>query len=289
MTAEALILDDRVRNWIGDAHPLWTLLDPDTLSRFLSVRILEDSPTRINANLNLSDLEGSRVLNHAWLVLSALEEEGGAKLTATGNISRKFVARMVEEFQWPDHEKEVIYSLNKVVNEQDFLPLHYLHVIMKEAGLLRKYKGLLKPSRLGRAMLDEGAAGELMKLLFTATFEKLNASYLDRVPIRSWPQEQIGLVLYLLSQAAAEWTRPDILMRRVAIPTLEVINAPYVYPEFAFSGRILRYLVWFGLMEMRPPRIMGKLGVEREYRKTALYDRFLTFDMQSSGDVGTVH
>ena len=289
MTAEALILDDRVRNWIGDAHPLWTLLDPDTLGRFLNARTLKDSPTRINANLNLSDLDGSRVLNHARLVLSALEEEGGAKLTATGNISRKFVARMVEEFQWPDHEKEVIYSLNKVVNEEDFLPLHYLHVVMKEAGLLRKYKGLLKPSRLGRAMLDEGAAGELMRLLFTATFEKLNASYLDRIPIRSWPQEQIGLVLYLLSQAAAEWSHPGVLMRRTAIPTLEIIDAPYDFPEFAFSGRILRYLVWFGLMEMRPPRIMDRMAAKREHRKTALYDRFLAFDMKSSGGGSTVH
>jgi hypothetical protein len=289
MTAEALILDDRVRNWIGDARPLWTLLDPNTLGRFLNVRTLEDNPTRINANLILSDLEGSRVLNHARLVLLALEEEGGAKLTATGNISRKFVARMVEEFRWPDHEKEVIYSLNKVVNEEDFLPLHYLHVVMKEAGLVRKYKGLLKPSRLGRAMLDDGAAGELMGLLFTTTFEKLNASYLDRIPIRSWPQEQAGLTLYLLSQAAAEWTRPGVLMRRVAIPTLEVINAPYDFPEFAFSGRILRYLVWFGLMEMRPPRIMDKLAVKREYRKTPLYDRFLAFDMIPSGGAGTIH
>jgi hypothetical protein len=289
MTAEALILDDRVRNWIGDAHPLWTLLDPDTLGRFLNARTLGDSPTRINANLNLRDLEGSRVLNHARLVLSALEEEGGAKLTATGNISRKFVARMVEEFRWPDHEKEVIYSLNKVVNEEDFLPLHYLHVVMKEAGLLRKYKGLLKPSRLGRAMLDEGAAGELMRLLFTATFDTFNIAYFDWVPIRSWPQEQAGLVLYLLSQAASEWTPPDILMRRTAIPTQEVIDAPYDFPEFAFSGRILCYLVWFGLMEMRPPRTLDKIAVKREYMKTALYDRFLAFDMRLSGDRGTIH
>ena len=196
---------------------------------------------------------------------------------------------MVDEFRWPDHEKEVIYSLNKVVNEEDFLPLHYLHVVMKEAGLLRKYKGLLKPSRLGRAMLDEGAAGELMRLLFTATFDTFNIAYFDWVSIRSWPQEQAGLVLYLLSQAASEWTPPDILMRRTAIPTLEVIDAPYDFPEFAFSGRILRYLVWFGLMEMRPPRTLDKIAVKREYRKTPLYDRFLAFDMRPSGDAGTIH
>ena len=78
-------------------------------------------------------------------------------------------------------------------------------------------------------------------------------------------------------------------MRRVAIPTLEVINAPYDYPEFAFSGRILRYLVWFGMMEMRPPRIMNKRAIHREYRKTALYDRFLRFDVGGIGNVRTVH
>ena len=49
----------------------------------------------------------------------------------------------------------------------------------------------------------------------------------------------------------------------------------------AMEARILRPLVWFGLLESRT---RAKSAVDRRlYRKTPLFDRFVKFDVQIEG------
>jgi hypothetical protein len=49
---------------------------------------------------------------------------------------------------------------------------------------------------------------------------------------------------------------------------------------FAMEARILRPLQWFGLLEHREEDIAGnRFEKRRFYRKTALFDRFLSFDV----------
>ncbi|MDH3597818.1 MAG: hypothetical protein OEM93_23525, partial [Rhodospirillales bacterium] len=134
----------------------------------------EDGPVRLNDSLSLEELSRSLVLVHARLILRRMDDEGGIKLTATGNFSRKFVERMVREFRWPDFEPERVWRLQKVLNEADFLPLDFLHVILGLAGLGRKFKGTYRVSRLGRALLDPDAAGALNALLFDTVFNDYN-------------------------------------------------------------------------------------------------------------------
>ena len=50
------------------------------------------------------------------------------------------------------------------------------------------------------------------------------------------------------------------------------------------GGRILRPLVWFGLLESRSEgRSMTELVERRLYRKAPLFDRFVKFDVQIEG------
>ena len=47
------------------------------------------------------------------------------------------------------------------------------------------------------------------------------------------------------------------------------------------GGRILRPLVWFGLLESRTePRSATEAVERRLYRKAPLFDRFVKFDVQ---------
>ena len=169
--------------------------------------------------------------------------------------------------------------MNKVVNETDFTPLLYLRVLMGEAGLIRRWKGHMKPSRRGRDLLADGAVGELMHRLFTTNFDLYNTGYLDGSSIEGWPQEQVGLVLFLLSEAAVEWATAVELMRKTSIPTRAVLSAPPSLPGFVFAMRVLEYLVWFGLLERRSEH-RGVLNEdETAYRKSPLYDCFLGFEL----------
>jgi hypothetical protein len=50
------------------------------------------------------------------------------------------------------------------------------------------------------------------------------------------------------------------------------------------EARILRPLVWFGLLESRTePRSPTEFVERRLYRKTPLFDRFVKFDVQIEG------
>ena len=52
-----------------------------------------------------------------------------------------------------------------------------------------------------------------------------------------------------------------------------------------FVGRVLGLLRWFGLLEYRGPLETAEVG----WRKTPLFDRFLSFDASLARDGGTGH
>ena len=63
------------------------------------------------------------------------------------------------------------------------------------------------------------------------------------------------------------------------VPVAGVLEASWDFSSFAMESRILRPLVWFGLLEWRWEGKSG-LGERRLYRKTALFDRFIEFEVQ---------
>src|SRR6202040_3580212 len=122
-------------------------------------------------------------------------DEGGLKLTATGNLSRAVVAEMVEAIEWPGLDKDELFRFHKVVNEPDFLPLHFVRVLLQGTKLARTHRGTLVPTRLGKGMSVPERHGALQALLFHIALWHLNLGYFDRNPIDTWPQSHTGVVL----------------------------------------------------------------------------------------------
>jgi len=237
-----------------------------------------DGAVRLNGDLSLTDLQGSLILNHARLVLSHMEAEKGVKLTSTGNFNRKFVEWMVQEFDWPGYEPGAVWRLNKILNEPDFLPLHFIRVALDVSGLTRKHKGTLRISRLGRTLLAPDAAGELLVVLFYGVFQRYNLGFLDRRPVRDNFQPQIGLTLFLMSRLADEPCSIEELVNTTISP-LEEDSKPF-QPKNVFQWRVLRYLEWFGLMEKSPSAANDEWASSYLYCKSPLYDRFLSFNVE---------
>jgi hypothetical protein len=51
--------------------------------------------------------------------------------------------------------------------------------------------------------------------------------------------------------------------------------------SYAMEARTLRPLLWFGLLEHRSEKIQGsRFGAQHFYRKAALFDRLLAFDVK---------
>ena len=114
--------------------------------------------------------------------------------------------------------------------------------------------------------------------LFEATCHNYNLAYLDPMAAEDNYQQQIGLILYLLAQFGDRPRTAADLVVGCTLPIDSVQTDLSHKPESVFAVRVLRYLVWFGLLETAQRAANDELFARPLYRKTPLYDRFLSFD-----------
>jgi hypothetical protein len=81
-----------------------------------------------------------------------------------------------------------------------------------------------------------------------------------------------------------QWQSSDLLVRQCAVPAIGVLETRRDYATVAFEDRLLRFLEWFGLVERRTAPRGG-----REYRKTGLFDRMLSFEVEMPGVERVLH
>jgi len=255
------------------------MLDFDSFNALRAEPSASNQAIRLEPNLTVADLSGSAVLRNALLLLQRTADSGGLALTATGNLSRAVVAEMVKMIEWPGLDKEELFRLHKVINEPDFLPVHFVRVLMQGTKLIRVRRDMLVPTRLGKGMLVPERHGALQTLLFRVALWHLNLGYFDRNPIEAWPQNDMGVVLWSLSTSANDWLDPETLSRTCTVPVIGVLESAWDLGSFAMEARVLRPLVWFGLLEQRSEKGTGLVDRHR-YRKTAMFDRFVKFNVQ---------
>jgi hypothetical protein len=249
VVAPGFLQNPEVRQWLGGVEPAWTVLD------FASYVVLRQEPLpgneaiRIIPDLTEADLAGSAVTRTARKLLQRAVDGGGLKLTATGN-------------------------------EPDVLPIHIVRLLLQETKLVRKRRDKLLLTRLGNKLLAPEQCGALQALLFHIALWRLNLGYFDRNPIESWPQNDIGVVLWSLSASANDWMPPDKLTRLCTVPRVGLLESAWDVGTYAMETRILRPLVWFGLLESRREG-EARLGSLRLYRKLPLFDQFLEFHVKT--------
>jgi hypothetical protein len=279
MVAPGFLQNPEVRRWLNGVEPAWTMLEFDSFNALHDEPSASNHAIRLEPNLPPTDLSGSAVTRNALLLLRLSIETGGLKLTATGNLSRAVVAEMIEVVEWPDLDKSELFRFHKVINEADFLPVHFVRVLLEGTKLVRRRRDNPVPARLGKEMLVPERHGALQALLFHIPLWHMNLGYFDRKPIDSWPQSHTSIVLWSLSASANDWLHPDKLTRLCTVPVIGVLESDWDLGSFAMESRILRPLTWFGLLESRWEGKTG-LGEPHLYRKTPLFDRFLKFSVK---------
>src|ERR1700757_1119898 len=137
MVAPGYLANPEVRRWLDGVEPAWTMLE------FASFNALHDEPSarnraiRLEANLSRKEISGSAATSNALFLLRKAAETGGLKLTATGNLSRALVEQMCGIIEWPGYDKDELFRYHKVINEPDFLPLHFVRILTQAAKLFR--------------------------------------------------------------------------------------------------------------------------------------------------------
>jgi hypothetical protein len=290
MVAEDFLRDTQVRQWLDGVEPAWTLLT------FESLRALRQEPSavqtviRIANDLSADETAGSAVARNTLILLRLATERGGLPVTAIGNLSRAVVAEMCKLFEWPDYDQAAVLQFNKVINEPDFLPLHVVRTLAQAATLVRARGGKLVATPLGESMPSDERQRSLLAILFHIMFWRMDLEYFGRGLLGSWPQADIGIVLWSLSVSAADWQNSDKLARLCTIPEPATLTGTWDRSAFAMEAKILRPLLWFGLLEYRSETIPNtQFAIRNYYRKTALFERLLKFDVKMDFSEGSRH
>ena len=290
MVAADFLQDPRVQGWLDGVEPAWTLLT------FESLLALRHEPSAVQAaiqianDLRVGEIAGSPVARNTLILLGQAIERVGLPLTATGNLSRATVAEMCKLIEWPDYDQADAFRFNKVINEPDFLPLHVVRQLAQAATLVRTQRGKLIATPLGKSMLSDTKQGALLAILFHLAFWYMDLSYFGRGLLGSWPQADAGVVLWSLSVCADEWQSPEKLTRLCTIPEPAMFSETWDRTPYAMEAKILRPLLWFGLLEHRSEKIpSGRFGEHHFYRKAELFDRLLAFDVQIDLSQGARH
>jgi len=284
---DAMLLNDllrhpRYRAWLGDVEPAWSLLEVMSLLALINVpaRLDRPSPIRLAVDFTAAEVAASPAASHLLKLLQMADEADGLALTSRGNLTRAVVADFAAVLDWPGFDLALVSRFCRVVNEADVTPLHFLRIIAMRCGFLRKTSGRLVLANAGRQMLEPGAPAALQAIAFHAAFWRTNLGFFDRAPLPEWPQSHIGVVLWSLATAAHSWQSNDRLVRLCAIPDDSVIGAPERFPSFALDIRVLRTLLWFGLMEVDNAPADCRRPARALFRKTPLYDRFIGFNVR---------
>ena len=271
----------RCRPGPGGIEPVRSMLDAE------SVRGLGAAPAAVNRALVLAndlseeELRESAIVRNALILLDAVAGSAFVWLTDKGNLRRETVAAMRSAMSWPGMESIEHFRKGKALREEDVGELHLLHRLLHKAVLVESDIGLLRLMPLGSKMLEPDNRGMLQALLFRYAFWEMDLSrYMSELPRGLpgwWPQSEIGAVLWSLSAVAKDWQSADALTALCALQDDALPAARWNAAASMFAARILGPLRWFGLMEWREPQEMFEVGC---WRKTALFDRFLSFDVR---------
>ena len=269
--------------WPGGVDPVWTMLEPESVEALRAEPLPENRTLRLAADLTDEELEHSAFVRNALAVLERTAEEAWLWLTDKGNFGRDTVAAMRESMTWPGMEATEQFRTGKALREGDVWELHLLHRLVDLAGLVEGRTGLCQLTALGREMLEPGRRGVLQALLFRHAFWHADlARFVETFPRGlpgRWPQDDIGVILWGLSNVAEVWQSVDTLRAMCAIRDDAVARMHWNAEGTMFVGRILGPLRWFGLLEYRGPPERFEVG----WRKSALFDRFLSFDVRFAG------
>ena len=290
MVAEDFLQDPQIQGWLDGVEPAWTLLTFESLRALRREPSAAQTAIRIANDLSVGEIAGSPVARNTLILLRQAIERGGLPLTATANLSRAVVAEMCKLIEWPDCDQADAFSFNKVINEPDFLPLHVVRQLAQAATLVRVQRGKLVATPLGKSILSDAKQGSLLAILFHLAFWHMDLSYFGRGLLGSWPQADAGVVLWSLSVCADEWHSPEKLTRLCTIPEPAMFSETWDRTPYAMEAKILRPLLWFGLLEHRSEKISsGRFGEHHFYRKAELFDRLLAFDVQVDLSERTQH
>jgi hypothetical protein len=270
--------------------PIWRLLTPESRSKLISYGPTAPPAITVRACAPEAALHTPLVKAVRIMIQRAITNDG-LKLTPSGFLSRVDTMPVFDAVEWPVWSKESYAAVTKAINEREVTPIRLARVTAMKAGLLRRRGKLLAATKIGKMVVTEDKAGELLARLAEASFWKVRQEDFDGMPFGPWPQDHAGVALWSVGAAAWAWRDADELLPICTMPFVPVLGLAADFPKFAFFARILRPVIWLGLLDSERRIEPGdRWQVRKDFvRKTPLFDEVLRFDVDLAEAPNVVH
>lgn len=230
-------------------------------------------------------LEGSSYCMSALRFLTLAESTGGFKLTPKKSLNRESVRLLLDSGCFPEVDTAQLLRFSKIINEMDVRPLHMVHLLLLEIGLVRHYKGKLAITKTGRRALEDDGAAMLQCVIFQTLFQEFDLGYLDTLPDYPGVQATIAFILYAIQQSAQEPIAVGDLMARAYMPAVasEFSEGPYPrHALVAFFTRVLNPLENFGLVQVVSSGEKRERKMDQDQvQVTPLFNAMIHFDVKA--------
>lgn len=195
-------------------------------------------------------LSYSPLLRGVLKTFAYAEEHGSIGLTPSKAFKRNFVHWAAREFDWPGHSEAELFAVNKVLNEQDFLPLVELHFLLTTLRLGRHYKGQFRMTKAGSTL--SGQPGRLFGILTPFYLFEIDHAWAARGATDLLPGNW-DMYLNIINIEATDGVTGHRLREVLFGPP-----APAPWPVFdeVMSNlclQVLRPLIWAGLLQKTQP------------------------------------
>ena len=218
----------------------------------------ERCPIQLN-HLEEDDYRAIPLLQLFKSLATLVAEEGEIKLTARGNLPPVLVKKLYAQAFIPDYAIEA--GITKLTNEQDVDSVHLTHILLLQAGIVKKRRNRLSLTKSGKAFFRKNDDSWL-GLLMDTFWKKFNWAYFDGFGENDIGQKGFGFSLILLHKFGQE-KRPDHFYAEKYFTAFPILLDPKRndLPEMAdicYSIRTFdRFLAYFGLTESFREKRMG--------------------------------
>ena len=219
-------------------------------------------------------LSYSPLLRGILKTFTYVEENGSIGLTPSNAFKRNFVHWAAREFDWPGHTEADLFAVNKVLNEQDFMPLVDIHFLLTTLKMGRHYKGQFKLTKAGTEVRQH--PGRLFGIITPFYLFEIDHTGWSRTPNHVLPGNW-DLFLNVLN-VETEDGAAGAHLRQILFGEPEPSPFPR-YDEMMGSlyTQVLRPLIWTGLLqETRPAKSFR--SQESVFTKTPLWKAALKLE-----------
>jgi len=243
-----------------------------------------DPTLELHADVDVMD--HSPLLRGMVLSLRYADEHGGIGLTKSDAMNRKFVHWAAAAFNWPGHTPEELFVVNKVLNEHDLFPLWPLRNLLHHLKLVRRYKGTLRATALGRSQAaDPATFFDLVAPIYLYRF--VHDEYMhegeDHGVLGNW-----HIFLNLINIEARQGCRSARLIEVLyGMADSEGYDPHYSNVCSTFRINVIRPLCWLGLLRVEPDS-KGMSG-DSTYYKTPLGSACLKLESDNQPKLRLVH